>query len=542
MDAYSMSVTSAARKKTSKIYQDLKVTRLYGASSRKMSIMDRVLKLETLDPSRRPHVGVVGAGFAGLRCADVLLRNGFRVTILEARNRLGGRIFQERLPNGHLIDVGANWIHGTTDNPIMDLVKETKTAVGVWDNHSCIFDEHGQPLPLVEGEKYSTLMWNIIEDAFEYSNKHGASIDPARSLLDFFQEQIPKRIPDTEEGYERQRRLLLQMAELWGNFVGSPISTQSLKFFWLEECIEGENLFCAGTYNKVLEKVAQPAIDGADIRYSTRISEIHGKSTGQNGMARVKTTDGQVLEFDEVVVTCPLGWLKQNLQAFSPPLPDRVYISFPTAFWLTPSPDGGRIVQGFCQWLAPTYAQDSNPNRWLTEIVELGSLGAGAAHPTLLFYTYGEQSKHLTSTLRALPTQKEKDAFLYAYFKPYYALLPSYDESSAECQPTACFATDWSGDALAGNGSYCNFQAGLVDGDKGIIAMRNGVPAEGLWLAGEHTAPFVALGTVTGAYWSGEHVARRIAQGYWKGREKEKGDGSGKGVVDGEKGGVEMQG
>jgi hypothetical protein len=41
-------------------------------------------------------------------------------------------------------------------------------------------------------------------------------------------------------------------------------------------------------------------------------------------MARVKTTDGQVLEFDEVVVTCPLGWLKRNPQAFFPPLPDRL--------------------------------------------------------------------------------------------------------------------------------------------------------------------------------------------------------------------------
>ena len=36
--------------------------------------------------------------------------------------------------------------------------------------------------------------------------------------------------------------------------------------------------------------------------------------------------------------------------------------------------------------------------------------------------------------------------------------------------------------------------------------------SEGLWLAGEHTAPFVALGTTTGAYWSGEGVARRICK------------------------------
>jgi monoamine oxidase len=74
----------------------------------------------------------------------------------------------------------------------------------------------------------------------------------------------------------------------------------------------------------VLDKVAQPAIEGADIRYQTRVIEIHGKSTSSDDAVRVKTADGQFLEFDEVVVTCPLGWLKQNLQAFSPPLPDRL--------------------------------------------------------------------------------------------------------------------------------------------------------------------------------------------------------------------------
>lgn len=39
-----------------------------------------------------PHVGIIGAGVAGLRCADVLLQHGAKVTILEARNRVGGRV------------------------------------------------------------------------------------------------------------------------------------------------------------------------------------------------------------------------------------------------------------------------------------------------------------------------------------------------------------------------------------------------------------------------------------------------------------------
>ena len=45
--------------------------------------------------------------------------------------------------------------------------------------------------------------------------------------------------------------------------------------------------------------------------------------------------------------------------------------------------------------------------------------------------------------------------------------------------------------------------------------LRDGVGLEGrIWLAGEHAAPFIALGTTTGAYWSGEGVGRRIRNLY----------------------------
>lgn len=44
-----------------------------------------------------PDVCVVGAGIAGLRCAAVLLEKGARVTIFEARDRIGGRVRSSRL-------------------------------------------------------------------------------------------------------------------------------------------------------------------------------------------------------------------------------------------------------------------------------------------------------------------------------------------------------------------------------------------------------------------------------------------------------------
>jgi hypothetical protein len=46
--------------------------------------------------------------------------------------------------------------------------------------------------------------------------------------------------------------------------------------------------------------------------------------------------------------------------------------------------------------------------------------------------------------------------------------------------------------------------------DEDVRALREGMPERGIWFAGEHTAPFVALGTSTGAYWSGESVGIRI--------------------------------
>lgn len=197
-----------------------------------------------------------------------------------------------------------------------------------------------------------------------------------------------------------------------------------------------------------------------------------------------------------------------------------MYITFPEAFWLC-FEESNRKVQGFVQWLSPSYALETNPHRWNQECVELASLTPSSSHPTLLFYIYGDQSHYLTSHALTLKSKSEKDAFLLDYFKPYYSRLPFYNPDQEKCQPTSCYATDWLHDDLAGNGSYSNFQTGLTDGDGDVRAMREGVPDKRLWFAGEHTAAFAALGTSTGAYWSGEAVGRRIAQMFGMKKEDE---------------------
>lgn len=96
------------------------------------------------------------------------------------------------------------------------------------------------------------------------------------------------------------------------------------------------------------------------------------------------------------------------------------------------------------------------------------------------------------------------------FFRPYFSKLPGYDEKAAECTPAALVATEWSREKWAGYGSYSNFQVGLTKGDEDIIALRDGIPEQKIWFGGEHTAPILGLGSVSGAYWSGEDAAKKL--------------------------------
>lgn len=89
---------------------------------------------------------------------------------------------------------------------------------------------------------------------------------------------------------------------------------------WTEADPSTENLFCAGTYQKILQEVARPALSKATISFSSVATKIFSR-TKPDDEVRVQLKDGQTLLFDELVVTCPLGWLKRNLTAFDPPLP-----------------------------------------------------------------------------------------------------------------------------------------------------------------------------------------------------------------------------
>jgi phytoene dehydrogenase-like protein len=181
----------------------------------------------------KPHIGIVGAGISGLRCATQLSQHGFRVTLLEARDRLGGRICQsEKL--GYPIDLGPQWIHTSGDNPLLEVARKTETPLHSWNEHINLYDPSGSLVPNDKAVEIDELRWRLVEEAMDFSAAHENEINKEESLFDFVAKRVKEVLPD-----EADQALLLGMLEMWGDYIGDPVHRQSLKFAWMEEVCGG---------------------------------------------------------------------------------------------------------------------------------------------------------------------------------------------------------------------------------------------------------------------------------------------------------------
>ena len=131
-----------------------------------------------------------------------------------------------------------------------------------------------------------------------------------------------------------------------------------------------------------------------------------------------------------------------------------------------------------------------------------------------MFFVYGQWGRHITALVRGMQREsKEYFRILNNHFRPYYSQLPNFDPESSNCRPSEYLLTDWQNDRLAGYRSFANLPVGSGDCARPSEALRNGMGDDrGIWFAGEHTSPPGGLGTIAGAYWSGEYVARRVAR------------------------------
>ena len=79
-------------------------------------------------PPNAKSVLIVGAGMAGQSAARSLADAGWPVRVIEAHDRVGGRVHTNR-DWGVPLEMGASWIHGTSDNPLMELAQKARAQL-----------------------------------------------------------------------------------------------------------------------------------------------------------------------------------------------------------------------------------------------------------------------------------------------------------------------------------------------------------------------------------------------------------------------------
>ena len=123
-------------------------------------------------------------------------------------------------------------------NPIVELAKETGTPLHRWKERTLLVDGEGHLVATPGANKALKQVWEILEAAMEHSRNHYEEIDCSASLYSFFEGWCSQAFRAGHmNGQEVE--LMLGMSQMWGAYVGDRVELQSLKFFYLEDCIEG---------------------------------------------------------------------------------------------------------------------------------------------------------------------------------------------------------------------------------------------------------------------------------------------------------------
>lgn len=123
-------------------------------------------------------------------------------------------------------------------NPIIELAKETGTPLHRWKDSALLVDDEGHLVATSEANKALKQVWEILEGAIEYSANRNEEIDASASLHSFFEGWCDWAF-QRGDMTGREVELVLGMSQMWGAYVGDRVELQSLKYFFLEDCIAG---------------------------------------------------------------------------------------------------------------------------------------------------------------------------------------------------------------------------------------------------------------------------------------------------------------
>ncbi|CAL4915255.1 unnamed protein product [Urochloa decumbens] len=324
----------------------------------------------------RKRIIIVGAGPAGLTAARHLQRQGFLTTVLEARDRIGGRVYTDRTSLSVPVDLGASIITGVEADivterradpsslicsqlgleltvlnsacPLYDVVTGDKVPDALDDDlqaeHNALLDE----MALLFAQNGDSAIGLSLEDGLEYAlRKHRAAQhmdsverdDHLKSMANAGAIDISKSASTEKEiahcGNDDNVDVLSPLERRVMNWhfahleYGCAATLKSVSLpYWNQDDVYGgfggPHCMIKGGYDSVLCSLAK----GLDIKLNHVVTEVLygpeelGASCKDGKHVKISTSNGNEFVGDAVLITVPLGCLKAQTIKFSPSLPD----------------------------------------------------------------------------------------------------------------------------------------------------------------------------------------------------------------------------
>ncbi|HVZ71246.1 MAG TPA: NAD(P)/FAD-dependent oxidoreductase [Polyangia bacterium] len=423
-----------------------------------------------------PEVIILGAGVAGLAAARDLTASGVRVLVLEARDRVGGRVLTRHTPDGP-VELGAEFVHGA--------VEET---LSVARDAALPLRESNRDAPPDEPD----------EDAHDDARDDGpgdffSALDAvlARARADGPDESIQELVdrvdlpPETKaaclsfvRGYHAAEPARMSVRSLLKNTAADerPGANRQFRF------VRGYDGVVAALRGRIAPALGE-----------VRLGVVATAVSWTRGRVVVATSTGEALTAPKLVVTIPLGVLKAGALPFSPRLPEkedalarlemgdaeRVSLAFSTDEWAAPRHFGGG---GFLFTGEPPF-----PVWWVSRPGPIPVITGWAGGPNARALRGLDEGARVAAAITALASGL------------------GVDEEHLRRDLRGGFSHDWLADPFA-RGAYS--YAGVGGSEAGDALA---VPVEDtIFFAGEATQSDGQNGTVHGAIASGQRAARLV--------------------------------
>ncbi|XP_066349935.1 polyamine oxidase 4 isoform X2 [Miscanthus floridulus] len=182
-----------------------------------------------------PSVIVIGGGISGVAAARALSNSSFKVTVLESRDRIGGRVHTD-YSFGCPIDMGASWLHGVcNENSLAPLIGylglrlyRTSDDNSVLYDHDlesyALFDKDGNQVPKETVDKVGETFERILEEERVLTGGHGLMVNGYYPVIEALAQGLDIRL--------NQR-----VTEITRQYNGVKVTTEDGTSYFADACI-----------------------------------------------------------------------------------------------------------------------------------------------------------------------------------------------------------------------------------------------------------------------------------------------------------------